>query len=146
MPFVRYETGDEATLVHRATPENNFALRLHNIVPRQSQEFLVTKSNDLVHFGCLLMGEDIVALNDFQLVQQTPGQVQLKAVADLARGAEVLDFARRVRARTHGQIEIVPEIVSSTPLTARGKRPLIYRIDTRAFEHAAGIPSRDARW
>ena len=53
MPMLRYDTEDEAELVELPSKKNHYRLRVKNIHPRRTQEFIVSSDNALISMTSL---------------------------------------------------------------------------------------------
>lgn len=133
MPFIRYETGDEATLVESPCEANGYRLRIAEIVPREGHRYLATRSGkSFINTLSLVMGDsEMRAVTGYQFEQDTPGEVRMRFVlAEGASPAIVESYVRSVNRRLGGELTVIPEIVPSIPLTEVGKRRLvIQRLD-----------------
>jgi phenylacetate-CoA ligase len=127
MPFIRYETGDRATLVELPDEANSHSLLVANITPREGHLFLISRSNVPIVAHMAIMGDrEVEAIAAFQYEQHRPGDVLMRV--ELAPGASPAMFAayiRKANERQRGELVFTPEIVPSIPLTARGKRRIV---------------------
>ncbi|QRM28029.1 CoF synthetase [Microvirga sp. VF16] len=142
MPFIRYDTGDEATLVEPPERRNGYRLRVANIVPRRAHDFFLSRYNHLIPATSLAMADDVLRfVTDYQFEQHTPGEVLIRVV--LAEGAppHTLDsYVKLVTERAAGGLSFIPEVVRSIPLSGRGKRKfVIQQLDIAAAMNAAGF-------
>lgn len=139
MPFIRYETGDRATLIELPEEANGHCLRVAGIVPREGHLFLVTRSNQFIPAHAMLMGDrEAEAISEFQYEQDRAGEVRMRLV--LAEGASVSTieaYIRKANDRLAGELVLIPEIVSAIPLTVRGKRRIVIQhLDvSRSVDH-----------
>lgn len=144
MPFIRYETGDCATLVELPTEVNNHSLRVSDITPREGHLFLVSRSNALIAAITAMMGDDeVAAIAAFQYEQHQPGEALMRVV--LARGASpatLAAYVEKANVRLRGELTLIPEIVASIPLTGRGKRHIV--IQHLAIPHVGAQGGVDA--
>lgn len=126
MPFIRYETGDEAELVEPARPENGYRLRVRQIVPRHSQDYVVGRSGILIPISAFLqLDEEILGVGEFQFVQETPGQIILRIVPRCAEMPDFASYLRKANRKAAGEIAMTLEIVDAIPTTRVGKRKFI---------------------
>ncbi len=127
MPFIRYDTGDEATLIEAASEDNGYQLRVADIVPREGHQLLVTRSHQFIPTQMLVMGDkEMLAISEFQYEQDTPGEVRMRIV--LAEGASpsmIHAYVQTANERLGGELVVTPEIVPTIPLSSRGKRRLL---------------------
>lgn len=142
MPFIRYDTGDRATLVDLPHAGNAHRLRLSHIVPRNSFEYLVTADQRLVSMlGVCGFHDEMTSVSDYQLVQTEPGRalVRLVLVPGTAHD-DVLPYLRLINSKAGGSITFDFEIVGALPRTNRGKcRFIEQRIDITALELRSGV-------
>ena len=142
MPFIRYDTGDRATLVALPHAGNAHRLRVSHIVPRNSFEYLVTADQRLVSMlGVCGFHDEMTSVSDYQLVQTEPGRalVRLVLVPGTAHD-EVLPYLRLINSKAGGSITFDFEIVGALPRTNRGKcRFIEQRIDITALELRSGV-------
>lgn len=142
MPFIRYDTGDTATLVELPNMSNGYRLRVADITPRRGSGFFVSRGNDLIPSTFLEMGDDSLRfIADYQLEQHTPGEVHLRVVLAEGAPADALDtYIELIAQRTAGELTFIPEIVEAIPLSGRGKRKLVIQhLDIAAAINA--VPS-----
>ena len=127
MPFIRYDTGDIATLQQAPTAENGYVLVVRNIRPTRRQEFLVARTGALVAMTALNIHSEIyMHIHDFQLHQDEPGRAVVRVVpaaGATSRHAEA--FVDEIRAKLGGTIELAVEVVDHIEESPRGKRSFI---------------------
>jgi phenylacetate-CoA ligase len=142
MPFIRYDTRDEATLIEKPAAANGWRLRVERIVPRRGHEFLVSKDNRLIPILALVVfGDEMNGIAEFQFVQDTPGRAVLKIVRRPGTpDADAQRFIDLLARKTAGEIEIAPEYVAGLPPSPRAKRRFIdQRLDVGAIENAMNL-------
>jgi len=142
MPFIRYDSGDRATLVEPPHAGNAYRLRLSGIEPRNSFEYLVTADQRLVSMlGVCGFHDEMTSVSDYQLVQTEPGRALVRLV--LVPGTapdEVLPYLKLINSKAGGAITFNFEIVGALPRTNRGKcRFIEQRIDITALELRSGV-------
>src|SRR5690606_12444671 len=73
MPFIRYDTGDEAEFVAAASAQNGWRLRFSGITPRFTNELVVTRSGNHFHIADLFMIDEFLSdTTDLQFEQFQP--------------------------------------------------------------------------
>ncbi len=140
MPLVRYDTGDEATLIEAPTRENGYRLRTAEITSKH-QSYLVAKSGAVVSPASLTPNSETYRyVSEFQFFQERPGIAELRiAPAEGATAEQVETFADEMRSYLGSTLDLVTVLVDSIPPTARGKRKMIeQRIPTTALQGAWG--------
>ncbi|HRK23750.1 MAG TPA: CoF synthetase [Beijerinckiaceae bacterium] len=142
MPFLRYDTRDEATLIEAPTAANGWRLRLERIVPRRGHEFLVSRDGALIPILALVVfGTEMDEIREFQFVQDTPGAALLRIVRP-AGGPEpdVKPFLALMERKSGGRITLTHEFVDALPVSPRAKRRFIdQRIDVSAIENRMNL-------
>ncbi len=141
MPFLRYRTGDLATLSANGHPELPGYPACERIEGRL-QEFLVCRDERLVSITTLGVGHfpELSTVEAIQYEQHQPGEVVLKVVARPPLGASQAEhISRAVREKTQGGCDVRVQHVEHIPRTNRGKfRMLVQNIDIRRY---FGAPS-----
>jgi len=140
MPFIRYDTEDEAELVEAPGPHNGYRLTVRGLASRWRQEFLVSRDGALVSMTAInVHSTHYQSLREFRFHQYEPGAATLEAV--LADGATLGDadaFLREVSAKFGGALTLELEIRESLPATSRGKRGFIEQeLDLARYGHRA---------
>ncbi|HRJ68452.1 MAG TPA: hypothetical protein PK812_02505 [Beijerinckiaceae bacterium] len=146
MPFLRYDTRDEATLVASPSAANGWKLRVERIVPRRGHEFLVSRDNRLIPILALVVfGDEMLAIREFQFVQDRPGEALLKVVrAAGASHAAAQAYIDLIRRKTGGLLTLSAEYVDELPPSPRAKRRFVdQRLDIAAVERSMNL-SADA--
>lgn len=142
MPFIRYDTRDEATLVDAPSAENGWRLRVERIVPRRGHEFLVSKDGKLIPILALLVfGKEMDEIREFQFVQETPGEALIRIVRP-ASGPEpdVRPFLELVQRKSGGLVQLRHEFIDALPTSPRAKRRFIdQKLDVSAIENAMNL-------
>jgi phenylacetate-CoA ligase len=124
MSLVRYDTGDRATLVRIATPENCYRMRVRDIRSRWNQEFVVGRNNEKITAVNLEDGFGIIS--NYQYVQSYPGLATFRVVpCSGATQTELENLLNRIRGRLQGVLDLQIEIVGSIPSGRTGKRKLV---------------------
>jgi phenylacetate-CoA ligase len=141
MPFIRYETGDRATLIELPGNSNGNCLRVAKIVPRKGHAFLVTRSRRFIPAHMMMMGDrDLDAISEFQYEQDKPGEVRMRIVPaeGAASASAIAGYIGAANDRLGGELVLIPEVVSSIPLTGRGKRRIVIQhLDVSRSAHLA---------
>lgn len=123
MPLVRYDTGDQATLVSLPERGNGWRLVAKSPSSQWVAEFLVSRLGAPIGLTNLVFPNDAYGLiREYQYYQDTPG-VAVMRVAPLAGvTAEALrSIVEEIVDKTGGTLEIRLELVDDLPM-ARGKR------------------------
>lgn len=142
MPFIRYDTRDEATLIALPSAENGWRLRVERIVPRRGHEFLVSRDGRLIPILALVVfGDEMNGISEFQFVQDTPGEALIRIVRRPGVAEEdALRFLDLMRRKSGGEITITHEYVDALPTSPRAKRRFIdQRLDVSAIENAMNL-------
>jgi len=124
MPFIRYRTGDCATLsAHRCSCCGRNHLLLDQVRGHRLQEMLVAGDGTLIPWTAVNMHDDTFAhVLRFQFRQHEPGVAILRIVPD--PHFTILDqrrIAARLRHRLSERLQVRIELAGSVPLTANGK-------------------------
>ena len=138
MPFVRYDTGDEATLVEAPSPQNGYRLVVSDIASRY-QSFLVSRTGALLSAAAITPNsESYRYVSEFQFYQDKPGAVELRMViAEGAAPEQGEAFANVMRDYLGRNVDLTTRILDRIPTTQRGKRKLIdQRLDRSVAEPA----------
>lgn len=137
MPFIRYDTGDFARLVHVPTPENGQRLRVAALAPRRKPDFLVMRDGGRM-VTIDLTSEDprhYRGVQEFQFYQEAPGEVSFRYV--LSHDGEEADARRVVNAlvkRCRGRLDFRLEPVERIASGRNGKRAFIdQRLDVALY-------------
>lgn len=145
MPFLRYDTDDEAELVELASARNGHRLAVRNISPRRLTEFLVGRDGELISNASLTIHSTAFdTMRTFMIEQDEPGRARIKAVpAEGHDAGTVRSFVEELGRRTGGTMVFELELVEDIPAGARGKRDwLRQRLDIAAWRDgtAAAVP------
>jgi phenylacetate-CoA ligase len=136
MPLLRYDTGDEATLIDPPARQNGYRLIAADITSKH-QSYLVAKSGAVVSPASLTPNSDTYRyISEFQFFQQQPGTAELR-IAPLAGATaqQVETFADEMRSYLGTTLDLVTVLVDKIPPTARGKRKMIdQRIPVSALQ------------
>ena len=142
MPFIRYDTRDEATLIETPSEGNGWKLRVERIVPRRGHEFLVSRDGKLIPILALMVfGTEMDDIREFQFVQDKPGEALIRIVRP-ASGIEpdVRPFIALCERKSGGRIALTHEFVDALPTSPRAKRRFIdQRLDVSAIENAMNL-------
>lgn len=142
MPFIRYDTRDEATLIEKPSAANGWRLRVERIVPRRGHEFLVSKDGRLIPILALVVfGDEMNGIAEFQFMQNTPGKALIKIVRRAGTPEQDAQrFIELLSRKSGGEIDITHEYVEALPPSPRAKRRFIdQRIDVGAIENAMNL-------
>ncbi len=137
MPFLRYDTRDEATLVALPSARNGYRLRVSEIAPRRGHEFLVSRAGSLIPIiGPLVFGTEMLGIREFQFYQDTPGEAEFRVVLDPGHPPpDVERFIGLINRKGEGQLVVRAAFVEAIPVSPRGKRRFIdQRVDIAAIE------------
>ncbi len=139
-PFIRYRTGDRATLGNRCPQCKRTHLVLTAIDGRLS-DFLLGQQGRVVPISALNFHSDEFRLVfAHQFVQEEPGRVVLRVVPlpGFTREDESA-IIRLVGEKLGGDVKLTIEQVTSIPRTPRGKQPLIVQRCPPARHHSGLI-------
>lgn len=128
MPFIRYRTGDMATIAGTKCEDcRREHLLLTDIQPRRGQEFLVSRDGrTLISMTALNLHDDTFdGILRFQFVQDEPGKAVLQLVSARDPQPDAARFHRHFAPKLGHAIELEVRFVSEIPLTGRGKQPMI---------------------
>lgn len=142
MPFIRYDTRDEATLIEAPSAANGWRLRVERIVPRRGHEFLVSADGNLIPILALLVfGTEMDEIREFQFFQDTPGAAVIRIVRPKQGPLpDVQPFLDLVSRKSGGRIRLTPEYVEALPVSPRAKRRFIdQRLDVAAIENRLSL-------
>jgi len=128
MPFIRYDSGDRASLVEAAMRKNGWRLTVRDIAPRRKPDFLI--AGDGGHIVATdLVPEDVSLLRglaEWQFVQHEPGLATLRFVVSAGGGRRDAErLARTLEARTDMRLRFTLEEVGSIMSGTHGKRAFI---------------------
>jgi len=124
MPFIRYRTGDWATLVGDRCDKCGFnGMLLRDIQGHRTQEVLVADDGTQISWVALNMHDDTFeGVRQFQFRQERAGEAELKLVADARFGDDgVARILRNLERKFDGRMRIAVRRVAEIPLTPRGK-------------------------
>jgi phenylacetate-CoA ligase len=124
MPFIRYRTGDYATLAgHRCGHCRRNHLLLADLRGFRAREHLVARDGSLVFWTALNLHDDTLArVRAFRFTQEQAGRAVLQvAPAEGFDDAEARRIEQRFRQKLDGAVAISCEIVADIPPAARGK-------------------------
>lgn len=130
LPFIRYDTEDEAELVEPATESNNYRLTVKNIRPRRSQEYIVGKNGEVFSMAAINIHSDAYSLiKEFQLKQEDPGLVQILVVPnDGVEKNKLNDFLEEIQQKVGSNTSFSLKLVDEIARTARGKAKFIEQL------------------
>jgi phenylacetate-CoA ligase len=141
MPFIRYRTGDIATLSDRPHPLLPGFAVVERIEGRL-QEFVVCRDRRLMSVNSMTeipRDAGLEGIEAIQFEQRIPGHVVLRIAAPHGLSAAAsFRFARRIEGKTHGGCTVEVMQVDRIVRTARGKsQMLIQHLDTRHYFEAS---------
>jgi phenylacetate-CoA ligase len=132
MPFIRYRTGDDATLAGvRCEACGREQMLVTRIEPRRGQEFLVWRDGRTLMSmatltGGLLHDDTLDGILRFQFFQDRPGAVVLQLVPAKESPKYSAEYIHRHFAKQLGHgIDLELKFVDAIPLTRAGKQPMI---------------------
>ena len=136
MPFVRYFTGDLATVVRRPSSNNCWRLRVTDLVATNRQASVVTGEGGLVPTTFSYPYNELV--REKQFVQHVPGRVTVRVVPETGVSRQDLEVVSRyISAKSDGVLTFDVEILDELPTTSRGKRLYVEQhLDLAAY----GLP------
>ena len=124
MPFIRYKTGDYATLVGNSCDKcGRNHMIINNIIGHRIQEYLVARDGNMIPWTALNMHDDTFDnVRQFQFLQDKPGEAILKLVPESA-SIEINreHILRSLYKKLENTIDITIQIVEKIPLTKSGK-------------------------
>ena len=129
MPFIRYRTGDVATMGSGPCPScGRQHMVLESIQGRWGQDFLVCRDGQtLISMTSLNLHDDTYdGIARFQFVQDEPGRAILKLVpANGNLQQDTTRFTRHYAPKLAHGVDLEVEFVREIPLTRVGKQPII---------------------
>jgi len=136
--FVRYDTGDLASLVETPSAANGYRLIVSGIHGRRSQEFLVGSEGQLISMTAInIHSPAYVKMTAFQFMQTVPGRAVLKVIP--AKGCvpqDIEPFVREISRKIGRSMTFEIELVDRLESSVRGKTKFI---DQRLDLNAAGL-------
>jgi phenylacetate-CoA ligase len=127
MPFIRYDTGDQAELVEPASENNFFRMKLRGITSRWGREFLVGADGQLISMTAINIHSHAYGIiSAFQFYQDTRGKATLRAV--LLPGAckdGLGDFIKEISSKIGASVVFETDILDEIPKNTRGKAKFI---------------------
>jgi phenylacetate-CoA ligase len=125
-PFLRYRTGDRATL-GPPCPHCGGARPVLARIEGRLDDYLLGARGRVVPLSALnYHGEEFRRVFAHQFIQEAPGQVLLRVVASPGFASQDLAAIRRLMEEKLGpDLMLTIEQAASIPRTARGKQPLI---------------------
>lgn len=135
MALIRYDTGDRATLVRSATPENRFRMRVSNIRSRWNQEFVIGYDGQKIPVISLDQENYFGIFKEYQYVQSVPGLAVFRVVP--CAGVSKTEVNRAVdtfRDKVRGIIDFELEIVPDIPTGLTGKRNFVLQQIPNAYD------------
>jgi phenylacetate-CoA ligase len=136
--FVRYDTGDLASLVAAPSASNGHRLIVSNIHGRRSQEFLVGSGRQLISMTAInIHSPAYVKMTAFQFMQTVPGRAVLKVIpAGNCVSEDIQPFVREISRKIGSSMTFEIELVDRLESSVRGKTRFI---DQRLDLNAAGL-------
>jgi phenylacetate-CoA ligase len=133
MPLIRYDTGDQATVVEHARADNCWRLRVTGLHSVYKQDYLVTEEGGLVTPTIAYIYTNLV--QDYQFTQTEPGRAELRIVPAHGVSREELEFvAPKMATVSDGLMHVNVEIVDEIPAGPRGKRRVVLQhLDLTAY-------------
>jgi phenylacetate-CoA ligase len=124
VPFLRYRTGDFATLVgHRCEACGREQLILRDIRGHRTQELLVGSDGAMIPWTALNMHDDTFdRVRQFQFVQSRPGRATRRIVPQGEfRPEDHRRIQDRLQRKVNGNLSVEIELCERIPLTGAGK-------------------------
>jgi phenylacetate-CoA ligase len=124
VPFIRYRTGDFATLAGTGCRQcGRDHLLLRDIRGHRVQEFLVAVDGSRIAWTALNVHDDTFErVLRFQFLQEEPGRAVLKVVPAAGFGsADQERILRNLEVKLRGRIDLTLELVQEVTLTSVGK-------------------------
>jgi phenylacetate-CoA ligase len=147
MPFVRYRTGDFATLSPHAPPSAYAGFPSCERIEGRLQEFVVCKDQRLITVTTLGAAhfEELARCLRIQYEQHEPGRLMLRVVSSTPLGKLSRQrIERAVAEKTQQGCSVQVEQVERIELTARGKQRLLVQHLPIAHYLGAAMSSHDA--
>jgi phenylacetate-CoA ligase len=131
-PFIRYRTGDMATLSTGRCACGRGLPTLEAIHGRTT-DFVVAADGTVMHgLALVYILRDLPAVKQFKIVQESLQQTRILVVTEHAYGPEfVAGIVGKVRARLGSSVEVIVERVAEIPPEKSGKyRYVISRVES----------------
>ena len=121
-PFIRYRTGDVATLDDRCCPCGR-GLPLLKEIHGRTTDFIVASDGTVMHgLALIYIIRDLVGVQKFKIVQEDLRQTRIFLVTDIDFRSSDLDIIRNgVRQRLGADVEVSVELVDDIPAERSGK-------------------------
>jgi phenylacetate-CoA ligase len=121
MPFIRYETGDEAAWSAQPCPCGRGLPLLQTIFGR-ANDYLTTRTGEKVHSGFFTYTvRSLPWIDQFQAVQESASRLTVYVKPKEGANADHLDHLSGVLAKKFQEMEISVQVVDSIPLSRAGK-------------------------
>ena len=148
MPFVRYRTGDMATLSDRPAHPSLAGWPVLQRIDGRMQEFVVCRDERLISICAMGAAhfDELAPVQSMQFEQHAPGQLVLNVVSAQALSeAARLAVCRSVAARTQQGCEVTIQQVAAIKPTRQGKhRMLVQHLDLARYFAAVGAETAGA--
>lgn len=134
--FVRYDTGDLATLVESPSASNGYRLIVSGIRGRRAQEFLVGADGQLISMTAInIHSPAYTKMVAFQFLQTVPGRAVVKVIPARGCGADdIQPFVREISRKIGRSMTFDIELVERLESSVRGKTKFIdQRLDLSAI-------------
>lgn len=138
-PFIRYRTGDVATLDTVACRCGRGLPAMKEIQGRTT-DFIVASDGTVMHgLALIYILRDLPGVRQFKIVQETLQQTRMLLVTDQGFDPECRgEIVRQARARLGADVEIVVELVAEIPPERSGKfRYVVSRVEGLSGESRA---------
>jgi phenylacetate-CoA ligase len=121
-PFIRYRTGDVATLDDRCCPCGR-GLPLLKEIHGRTTDFIVASDGTVMHgLALIYIIRDLVGVQKFKIVQEDLRQTRIFLVTDIDFRSSDLDTIRNgVRQRLGADVEVSVDLVDDIPAERSGK-------------------------
>lgn len=137
MPFIRYDTGDFASLVDIPTPENGQRLRVRSLAPRRKPDFLISSEGQRIVMTNFTPEDPRLydGIAEIQLYQDTPGDVVIRYILDReGTHADIERFRSYVHEKARQSFTFRLEAASQLAIGRNGKRAFIdQRLDVMRY-------------
>lgn len=124
MPFIRYDTGDEAEYSEILKCKcGHHGPSLKRVYGR-SQDYIFLNDNTKVSLTAFIFGQhfsEFSFIDEFQIIQKTKGEIRLKIVTCQIEKIDEKIFIHKLRSSVDMKIKVKVDYVNSIEKTLRGK-------------------------
>ncbi|WP_410006574.1 hypothetical protein [Aequorivita nionensis] len=124
MPFIRYDTGDEAEYSENTNCKCGFKGKSFKVIHGRKQDYVYLKDGSKVSLTAFIFGqhfEEFSIISEIQLRQQERGFLNIVIVLKEKNSLNIKGFIQKLETSVQGEIVISLEVVKSIPKTLRGK-------------------------